>query len=161
MTTNSGLRNCVAGETSIASVEAAGTGLAYRGYGIDDLCQHASFEEVAFLLLYDHAPSAAELIEYKTRLRSYRHLPAALLQTLEHIPASSHPMDVLRTGCSMLGNLEPELDFAMQHEIAERLLVAFPAMLCYWYHFATQGQRIDIQTDDETLAAYFLHLLQI
>ena len=156
---NHGLRNCVAGQTAIATVKQQGVGLSYRGYGIDDLCQHACFEEVAFLLIYGHAPNSVELSDYLIQLRSYRHLPGALLHCLELIPSTAHPMDVLRTGCSMLGSLEPETDFSQQSDIANRLLVAFPAMLCYWYHFVTNGERIELDNDADTISAYFLQLL--
>jgi len=123
------------------------------------MAQQARFEEIAYLLLYGHLPTQAELDAYLQRLKGLRGLPAELKQTLELIPAETHPMDVLRTGCSMLGNLEPEGDFSRQHEVADRLLAAFPSIICYWYRFSHHGVRIDTATDDDSIGAHFLHLL--
>lgn len=155
-----GLRGQRAGHTAICTVGKEGRGLSYRGYAIEDLAERASFEEVAYLLLYGKPPSVAELQAYIARLKSLRTLPLPLVDVLERIPSHAHPMDVLRTGCSFLGTLEPELDFGQQHDIADRLLSVLPSMLCYWHRFVTRGQRIDVSTDEESLAAHFLHMLQ-
>ncbi|MGB5623043.1 MAG: 2-methylcitrate synthase [Gammaproteobacteria bacterium] len=154
-----GLAGVTAGETAIATVGKEGAGLTYRGYDIYDLAESASFEEVAYLLHYGKLPNAAELSAYIERLKGMRGLPAALRQTLEQIPASAHPMDVLRTGCSMLGNLEPELSFDQQFDVADRLLACFPSILLYWHRFHTDGKRIDTETGDDSVAGHFLHLL--
>jgi len=157
--TKEGLRGQTAGETTIATVGKEGHGLTYRGYKIEDLAAHAKFEEVAYLLLYGKLPTQAELDAYLKKLRGLRALPQALKETLEKIPATSHPMDVMRTGCSMLGNLEPENGFEHEHDAADRMLACFPAICCYWYHFSHNGKKIDTELDDATLAGYFLHLL--
>lgn len=157
--TTGGLRGQSAGETSIATVGAQGHGLTYRGYNITDLAAHAEFEEVIYLLLYGSLPTRAQLDSLATRLMQRRWLPQSLKGVLERIPANAHPMDVLRTGCSMLGTLEPEHDFSQQRAVAERLLAVLPAMLCYWYRFTTAGERIETETDDPSIAAHFLHLL--
>ncbi len=154
-----GLRGMTAGQTSICTVGKEGIGLTYRGYEIGDLAEKASFEEVAYLLLYGKLPTSTELAHYKERLRSMRGLPAELKAVLEKIPASAHPMDVMRTGCSVLGTLEPEDSFDQQHKIADRLLAVFPAILCYWYRFTNYGQRIETYTDEDTLGGHFLHML--
>ncbi|MDB5356903.1 MAG: 2-methylcitrate synthase [Phycisphaerales bacterium] len=154
-----GLAGVVAGKTGVCTVGQEGVGLTYRGYDIHDLASQATFEEVAFLLLYGELPTAAELEEFRSRLLPLRELPPLLRQTLEAIPAGSHPMDVMRTGCSMLGALEPELSFEGQFLAAERLLAAFPSMLAYWHRFWSDGVRIDAVTDDASIAGHFLHLL--
>ena len=136
-----------------------GAGLTYRGYDIYDLADHASFEEVAHLLHHGRLPNAAELAAYRDRLKSLRALPGVLKRALESIPADTHPMDVLRTGCSVLGNLEPETDFSQQRDAADRLLAAFPSMLLYWHRFHADGKRIEAATDDDSVAGHFLHLL--
>lgn len=158
-TQNTGLRGVSAGRTAIASVGSSGHGLSYRGYAVGELAEHARFEEVAYLLMYGELPTAAQLAAYQQRLKGLRALPAALKEVLERIPAQAHPMDVLRTGCSMLGTLEPESDFSAQHEVADRLLASFPSMLLYWYHYAREGRRIDTETDEDSVAGHFLHLL--
>lgn len=155
----SGLAGIVAGATSISTVGKEGLGLTYRGYSITDLAAHASFEEVAFLLLHGHLPNASELAAYRKTLAARRGLPASLKAVLEQLPATSHPMDVLRTGCSALGCLEPEGPDRDPFAVANRLLAAFPSMLLYWHHFARSGRRLETQTDDPCLAAHFLHLL--
>jgi len=137
----------------------AGVGLTYRGYPIETLAEHARFEEVAYLLIYGKLPNRAELDAYLLRLSRRRGLPKALQETLERIPNDAHPMDVLRTGCSMLGALEPEADFSRGRDVADRLLAVFPAMLCYWHRFATDGRRIETQTDEDSVGGHFLHLL--
>ncbi|MGO2405788.1 MAG: citrate/2-methylcitrate synthase, partial [Vibrio litoralis] len=138
-----GLRGQSAGTTSLCTVGKSGTGLTYRGYDITDLANHAQFEEVAHLLLVGHLPNQTELDAYKTRLIGLRGLPDALKQTLELIPADAHPMDVMRTGCSVLGNLEQETDFSQQQAATERMLALFPAIICYWYRFSHDGVRVD------------------
>ena len=155
----SGLRGVVAGSTSICTVGAGGDSLRYRGYDVEDLAERATFEEVAYLLLHGELPSRAELEAYQRRLRGLRSLPAELKEVLERIPATTHPMDVLRTGCSMLGTLEPERDFAEQDATADRLLAALPSILGYWYRFTTRGECIETATDDPTIASQVLHLL--
>lgn len=157
--TGAGLRGQAAGQTSIATVGKAGVGLTYRGYSIEALAGNAQFEEVAHLLVYGHLPNRGELDAYRKRLAGLRALPAALRDTLERIPPDAHPMDVMRTGCSMLGALEPEGDFSRGRDVADRLLAAFPSILCYWHRFATEGKRIETATDDATVGGHFLHLL--
>jgi len=149
----------VAGETSIATVGKAGKGLSYRGYSIHDLAEHATFEEVAFLLLYGHLPVLKELDSFKSRLIHGRGLPDPLCETLKAIPQTAHPMDVLRTGCSMLGVLEPETSFDQQHEKAERLLASFPSMLAYWFRYSNEGVEIDFESPEDSIAGYFLEKL--
>jgi 2-methylcitrate synthase len=154
-----GLRGVNAGRTAICSCGVEGMGLNYRGYDIRDLAAHASFEEVAYLLVHGNLPSARELSEYRRKLRAADRLPRALTEVLERIPADAHPMDVMRTGCSMLGTLEPETRFEQQRDIADRLLAVFPGIMAYWYHYARHGRRIDTTTDEETLAGHLLRLL--
>src|SRR5262245_45372213 len=154
-----GLRGTAAGATAICTVGAEGHDLQYRGYAIEELAEQASFEEVAWLLLRGDLPTRKELQTYRTKLRRLRTLPTALKQTLERIPASSHPMDVLRTGCSMLGNLEPEGDFSRQDEVADRLLALLPSMMMYWYRFAHGRTRIKTTTRDASIAGHLLHML--
>ncbi len=154
-----GLAGVVAGETAIATVGKEGKGLNYRGYSIFDLAEHATFEEVAFLLLYGELPMVKELDSFTARLRSKRALPEAVAETLEKIPATAHPMDVLRTGCSMLGVIEPETSFDEQVSAAERLLATLPSMLAYWYRFTKDGTRIDFVSDEDGIAGYFLDRL--
>ena len=149
----------VAGETAIATVGKEGKGLNYRGYSIHDLAEHATFEEVAFLLLFGHLPLQKELDSFKSRLQSNRQLPDALLSTLRDIPKDAHPMDVLRTGCSMLGVLEPETSFDEQVAKTERLLASFPSMLLYWYRYTKDGVEIDFDSNEGTIAGYFLEKL--
>lgn len=154
-----GLAGVVAGETAISTVGKEGVGLTYRGYSIEDLAEKATFEEVAYLLIYGKLPNASELEAYRKKLISLRGLPPALKVILEQIPADAHPMDVLRTGCSALGTLEPESKSRDQFQVADRLLAAFPSMLLFWYQFHHTGRRLDTQTNDPTMAAHFLHLL--
>ncbi len=163
MTTDNhkGLAGIVAGQTAISTVESSGSGLFYRGYAIKDLAEHASFEEVAYLLIYGELPNSKELDDYKTKLQSLRALPNALKIVMEQLPATTNPMDVLRTGCSVLGTLEPETDRGLTEEIANRLIATLPSMLLYWFrfHFHQNGTRIETQTDDNSIAGHFLHLL--
>ena len=154
-----GLRGQVAGETALCTVGKTGTGLTYRGYDISELAEKAKFEEVAFLLLEGHLPNQSELDAYNTKLQSLRTLPDALKEVLERIPASAHPMDVMRTGCSMLGNLETETDFAQQDDAIDRLLALLPAIICYWYRFSHDGVRIETALDDASIGGHFLHML--
>jgi 2-methylcitrate synthase len=154
-----GLAGVVAGNTAIATVGKEGKGLTYRGYSIYDLADQATFEEVAYLLIYGRLPKQNELNEYKTKLRALRGLPAPLKTVLEQIPRSSHPMDVMRTGCSMLGTLEPEGAGHDQIAVANRLTSCFSAILLYWYQFHEHGRRIDTETEDDSTAGHFLHLL--
>lgn len=155
-----GLRGQNAGSTSLCTVGQSGTGLTYRGYDIADLATHAEFEEVAYLLLRGHLPNVAELRQYKDKLKDLRGLPRVLKQVLESIPATSHPMDVMRTACSVLGNLEPEHTFDEQVHHSERMLSVFPAAICYWYRYSHDGVRVDTEDmTEDTLAGYFLKLL--
>ncbi|MBL8889579.1 MAG: 2-methylcitrate synthase [Planctomycetaceae bacterium] len=157
-----GLAGVTAGETAIATVGKEGAGLNYRGYSIFDLAEQATFEEVAFLLLEGYLPNAAQLAGFTEKLVSQRDLPLALKATLRSIPASTHPMDVLRTGCSMLGCLETEPARPTPEQgraAAIRLLACFPAMLLYWYRFHRDGIEIDLQGQQRSLAGYFLELL--
>src|SRR5439155_21980607 len=154
-----GLAGIVAGQTAISTVGKEGVGLTYRGYAIEELAEKATFEEVAFLLLYGHLPNRGELDEYRRKLISLRGLPPPLKTVLEQLPAATHPMDVLRTGCSALGCFEPEGPGRDQQQTADRLLASLPSMLLYWHQFHAQGKRIETQTDDASMAAHFLRLL--
>ncbi|KJH82797.1 bifunctional 2-methylcitrate synthase/citrate synthase [Stutzerimonas stutzeri] len=154
-----GLRGQVAGQTALCTVGKTGAGLTYRGYDVRDLAAQAEFEEVAYLLFYGELPTVLQLADYKTRLKGMRDLPAALKEVLERIPADAHPMDVMRTGASVLGTLEPEHSFEQQRDIAERLMAAFPAIMCYWYRFTHEQQRIECASDEDTLGGHFLALL--
>jgi 2-methylcitrate synthase len=154
-----GLRGQAVGVTEIATVGKAGVGLTYRGYPIEELADHASFEEVAYLLIYGALPVQAELDSFRLRLKQKRQLPEAIRKVLELIPADAHPMDVLRTACSFLGSIEPESSFAMQMEVSERLLALFPSALAYWHHFSRKGERIATDDDANSLAGHYLTLL--
>jgi len=156
------LSGVVAGNTALCTVGRTGNDLHYRGYDILDLAAHCQFEEVAHLLIHEHLPSATELSRYKARLRGLRGLPAALRTALECLPSSAHPMDVLRTGTSVLGNLLPEREdhsVAGARAIADRLLASFGSMLLYWYHYSHNGRRIEVETADDSVGGHFLHLL--
>jgi 2-methylcitrate synthase len=154
-----GLEGVVAGQTAISTVGKEHVGLTYRGYTIEDLAEKSTFEEVAHLLLYGHLPSAGELDAFRTRLITKRCLPPGLKAVLEQLPAAAHPMDVLRTGCSALGAMEPESGDNGQYQVAERLLACFPSMLLYWHHYHTCGERISTRSAEQSLAGHFLHLL--
>ena len=154
-----GLAGVTAGQTALCTVGQEGAGLTYRGYDIYDLSENACFEEVAFLLLHGHLPTQGELKAYVEKIKANRGLPDALKTVLEMIPADAHPMDVLRTGVSFLGNIEPEGDFSNQENVADRLLACLPSMLLYWHRFHVDGVRIDTETDDDSVAGHFLHLL--
>jgi 2-methylcitrate synthase len=151
-----------AGTTALCTVGHSGNDLHYRGYDILDVAAQSEFEEVAYLLIYGKLPNRAELSAYKTKLRALRGLPAAVKAVLEQIPAPAHPMDVLRTGVSALGCNEPEKDDhnpAGARDIADRLLASLGSMLLYWHHYAHNGRRIDVETDDDSIGGHFLHLL--
>ena len=154
-----GLRGQSAGETSLCTVGQSGSGLTYCGYDIADLAGNSTFEEVAYLLFNGELPNEKELSTYKAELAGMRDLPQALKEVLKHIPKDAHPMDVMRTGCSFLGNLEPESDFSEQNKAANRLLSAFPAIMCYWYKFSHHGVEIECSSNEDSLAGHFLRLL--
>jgi 2-methylcitrate synthase len=154
-----GLRGQVAGKTALSTVGVSGSGLTYRGYDVKDLAEKCEFEEVAHLILKGKLPTESELAAYKAKLQGLRGLPQGLKDVLERIPADAHPMDVLRTGASMLGNLETENDFAEQQQVTDRMLACFPSIICYWYRFSHDGVRIDVETDDDSIGGHFLHLL--
>lgn len=154
-----GLAGVVAGKSAICTVGQAGKGLTYRGYSIEDLTDHASFEEVAYLLIYGHLPTQTELVHYTEKLMSLRLLPDDSKATLKLIPGTAHPMDVLRTACSMLGTIEPETNVAQQHEVADRLLALFPGMLCFWWHYHAHGKEISGLSEETTVGGHFLALL--
>ncbi len=154
-----GLRGQSAGETSICTVGVSGSGLTYRGYDVVDLAKNTTFEEVAYLLLKGKLPNSQELKAYIEKLKTLRGLQPELRSTLEGIPKTAHPMDVLRTGCSVLGNLEQEEGFINQTDHADRMMSAFPSILSYWYQYSHYGKRIDTETSDDTIGGHFLHLL--
>ncbi|MFT5837807.1 MAG: 2-methylcitrate synthase [Flavobacteriales bacterium] len=154
-----GLRGQSAGETKLCTVGKSGSGLTYCGYDVSDLADNATFEEVAYLLFNGELPDQAQLNRYKTELLTQRDLPQALKEVLKLIPADAHPMDVMRTGCSFLGNLEPEVDFSEQHKASNRLLAAFPAIMCFWYKYSHDGVEIECMTDEDSLGGHFLKLL--
>jgi 2-methylcitrate synthase len=154
-----GLRGQVAGVTALCTVGKSGAGLTYRGYDIAELAENAQFEEVAFLLLRGKLPNRQELDAYKKKLQSLRGLPAALKTVLEQIPKDAHPMDVMRTGCSMLGNLETEQDFSEQDDKIDRMLAVFPSIITYWYRFAHEGVRLETESDVDSIGGHFLELL--
>jgi 2-methylcitrate synthase len=156
------LSGTAAGNTAICTVGRTGNDLHYRGYDILDLAETCEFEEVAHLIVHGKLPNAAELKSYKKRLKSMRGLPQAVKQTLEALPASAHPMDVMRTGASVLGCCMPENEShpeAEARDIIDRLMASFGSMLLYWYHFAVNGKRIEVETDDDSVGGHFLHLL--
>ena len=156
------LSGTVAGNTALCTVGRTGNDLTYRGYDILDLAATSEFEEIAHLLVHGKLPNRAELTAYKTKLKSLRGLPAAVMDALEALPAGAHPMDVMRTGVSVLGCVLPEKDdhnHPGARDIADRLMASFGSMLLYWYHFSHNGTRIETMTDDETIGGHFLHLL--
>ncbi len=155
-----GLRGQSAGETKLCTVGKSGSGLTYCGYDVSDLADNTSFEEAAYLLFNGELPTVEQLAAYKAELHSMRDIPQALKDVLQRIPAETHPMDVMRTGCSFLGNLEPENDFSEQNKSANRLLAAFPAIMCYWYKFSHDNVEIDCTTDEASLGGHFLKLLR-
>jgi len=162
------LSGVVAGNTAICTVGQTGNDLHYRGYDIAAIAAHATFEEIAHLLVHEQLPTATQLLAYRGKLQQLRGLSAPLRAILEQLPARSHPMGVLRTGCSALGAMDTEpsapdgsgpKDPAVARRIADTLLACFPSMLLYWHHFATTGRRIEVETDDPSIAAHFLRLL--
>jgi 2-methylcitrate synthase len=157
--TGAGLRGQVAGKTALSTVGKTGSGLTYRGYDVKDLAAKCEFEEVAYLILKGELPNASELSAYKTKLKSLRSLPQALKDVLERIPATAHPMDVMRTGCSMLGNLETEQSFELQQDASDRMLAIFPGLVNYWYNYSHHGKRIDVETAAGSIAEQFLWTL--
>lgn len=155
-----GLRGQVAGKTAICTVAAMGhSGLTYYGYEVDDLADNCTFEEVAYLLFNGELPNVQQLANYKKKLQSMMDLPAELKLVLEQIPSDAHPMDVMRTGVSMLGNLETETSFDQQKDMADRLVATLPGIVCYWYRYSHDGVRVDLNTGEDTIAGQFLHLL--
>ena len=155
-----GLRGQSAGETKLCTVGKSGSGLTYCGYDVSDLADNATFEEVAYLLFNGELPTQSQLDAYKTELKANRDLPQALKEVLQRIPKDAHPMDVMRTGCSFLGNIEPEADFSEQMQAANRLLGAFPAIVCYWYRYSHDGVEIDCTTNEDSIGGHFLRLLR-
>ena len=156
------LSGVTAGNTALCTVGRTGNDLHYRGYDILDIATQCEFEEIAYLLVHEKLPNRIELAAYKKKLKGLRMLPAAVTTVLEQLPAASHPMDVLRTGVSALGCIEPEPAAHKSEgarEVADRLLACLGSMLCYWYHYSKDGRRIDVQTDDDSIGAHFLHLL--
>jgi 2-methylcitrate synthase len=154
-----GLAGVTAGKTALCTVGKEGAGLTYCGYDIYDLADNASFEEVAYLLFNGKLPTRAELDAFIATIKSLRGLPDELKTVLEMVPADAHPMDVLRTGVSFLGNIEPEGDFSNQRHTAYRLLACIPSMMAYWHRFHVDGVRIDTETDDDNVAGHILHML--
>jgi 2-methylcitrate synthase len=157
---SAGLRGQCAGQSAICTVGHTGAGLTYRGYDMVELADKARFEEVAYLLLHGKLPNQQELDVYIQKLKGLRGLPASLKTVLEKIPADAHPMDVMRTGCSMLGNLEVEKSFSEQYDKADRMLAVFPSIINYWYRYTHDGVRIETETDDDSIGGHFLHLLR-
>ena len=156
------LSGTIAGNTAVCTVGRTGNDLHYRGYDILDFADKAEFEEIAHLLIHGTLPNAAQLKKYKSKLKSLRGLPQSVKQALEAIPANAHPMDVMRTGCSMLGTCEQEPDAhseSVAKDITDRMLACFGSMLMYWHHYSTSGNRIEVQTDDDTVGGHLLHLL--
>jgi 2-methylcitrate synthase len=156
------LSGVTAGNTALCTVGRTGNDLHYRGYDILDFATTSEFEEIAYLLVHGKLPNVAELAAYKTKLRSLRGIPSTVKNTLEQLPASSHPMDVLRTAVSALGCAMPEKDdhnLPGARDIADRMMASLGSMLLYWYHFAVNGKRIDVETDDDSIGGHFLHLL--
>ena len=156
------LSGVAAGNTALCTVGRSGNDLHYRGYDILEVAETCEFEELAYLLIHGKLPNKSELANYKAKLKGLRGLPAPLRTVLEQLPAATHPMDVLRTGASTLGCLLPEKeehDSAGAREIADHLVASFGSMLCYWYHWSHSGQRIHVETDDDSVGGHFLHLL--
>ena len=151
-----------AGNTALCTVGRTGNDLHYRGYNILDVAERCEFEEIAHLLVHGALPNAAELAAYKAKLRALRGLPAAVKQALEATPAAAHPMDVMRTGVSALGCVLPEKDdhnVPGARDIADRLMASLGSMLLYWHHYAQNGRRVEVETDDDSIGGHFLHLL--
>jgi 2-methylcitrate synthase len=156
------LSGVTAGNTALSTVGVTGNDLHYRGYDILEIANTCEFEEIAFLLVHGKLPTRTELDGYKLKLKALRGLSAAVRAALETLPAAAHPMDVLRTGCSVLGCVLPEKDdhnVAGAREIADQLIASFGSMLCYWYHYSHNGQRIHVETEDDSVGGHFLHML--
>ncbi len=156
------LSGTAAGNTAICTVGITGNDLHYRGYDILEFATQAQFEEIAYLIVHEKLPNKAELEAYKTKLRSYRDIPQAVKIILEQLPKETHPMDVMRTGCSALGCIEPEDNAHPKdkaQDIVDRLMASFGSILLYWYHYTHNNKRIELQTDDDSIAGHFLHLL--
>jgi len=156
------LAGVAAGTTAICTVGHTGNDLHYRGYDIIELADHATFEEVAYLLIHGELPKATQLSAYHAKLKTLRGLPDALKTVLENIPKETHPMDVMRTGCSMLGTLAPESadrNTEDAQNLGDRLIACFGSILLYWYHFSHNGKHVEVETDDDSIAAHFLHVL--
>jgi 2-methylcitrate synthase len=156
------LSGTAAGNTAICTVGRTGNDLHYRGYDILDFAETAEFEEIAYLLIHGDLPTSSQLSAYKAKLKSMRGLPQAVKQALEAIPASAHPMDVMRTACSLMGSCVPEKEThpaAEARDIIDRLMASFGSALLYWYHYAFNGKRIEVETDDDSIGSHFLHLL--
>ncbi len=156
------LSGTTAGNTAICTVGLTGNDLHYRGYDILEFATKAEFEEIAYLIVHEKLPNKAELIAYKTKLKSYRNIPDTVKTILEQLPKSTHPMDVMRTGCSALGCIEPEDEAHLKdkaQDIVDRLIASFGSILLYWYHYSHNNKKIELQTDDDTIAEHFLHLL--
>ena len=154
-----GLRGQVAGTSAICTVAMGHSGLTYYGYEVADLAENCEFEEVAYLLFNGDLPNRTELANYKEKLAGLRELPESLKEVLERIPATAHPMDVMRTGVSYLGNVEIESDFSEQQDAADRLIAILPGLVCYWYRYSHDGVRVDLETGAESIGGHFLHLL--
>jgi 2-methylcitrate synthase len=156
------LSGTAAGNTALCTVGRTGNDLAYRGYDILDIADACEFEEIAYLLVHGKLPNKAELAGYKAKLKSLRGVPAAVKAALEQLPASAHPMDVMRTGVSVLGCVSPEKDdhnHPGARDIADKLMASLGSMMLYWYHYAHNGKRIEVETDDDSIGGHFLHLL--
>ena len=156
------LSGVVAGNSAVCTVGRTGNDLHYRGYEIVELARQSTFEEVAYLLIHGDLPTESQLKDYKKKLKKLRGVPAQVKAVLEQIPAATHPMDVMRTACSYLGTVLPEKDdqnVQGARDIMDRLVASFGSMLIYWWHFTENGRRIDVETDDDTAAGHFLHLL--
>jgi 2-methylcitrate synthase len=156
------LSGVIAGNSAICTVGRTGNDLHYRGYDIVELAKRSTFEETAYLLIHEQLPTESQLKDYQKKLAQFRGLPAKMKTILEQIPAAAHPMDVMRTACSCLGTVLPEKEdqnVQSARDIVDRLIASFGSMLLYWWHFSQNGRRIEIETDDETAAGHFLHLL--
>jgi 2-methylcitrate synthase len=157
------LSGIAAGSTALCTVGRSGNDLHYCGYDIYDIAETCEYEEVAYLLIHGKLPNAAELANYKAKLKTLRGLPLVVKQVLEALPAAAHPMDVMRTGCSALGCALPEKEdhnVPGARDIADRLIASLGSMLLYWYHYSTNGKRIEVETNDDSIGGHFLHLLQ-
>ncbi len=156
------LSGVTAGNTALCTVGRTGNDLHYRGYDILEFATEAEFEEIAYLLIHEKLPTQAELNIYKTKLQSMRDIPEGVKKILEQLPKETHPMDVMRTGCSALGCLEPEAEDhnkAQAQDLVDRLMASFGSILLYWYHYTHNNKRIDLVTDDDSIGGHFLHLL--